>query len=73
MEAKKRFELEMLLKKLDGFEAIILDDLGYVQQSREEMEVLFTFFAERYERRSVLISSNLIWCSASGTKYSKIR
>ena len=40
------------LKKLDGFEAIILDDLGYVQQSREEMEVLFTFFAERYERRA---------------------
>jgi DNA replication protein DnaC len=61
LEAKKRFELETLLKKLDGFEAIILDDLGYVQQSREEMEVLFTFFAERYERRSVLISSNLVF------------
>jgi DNA replication protein DnaC len=45
LEAKKRFELEMLLKKLDSFEAIILDHLGYVQQSREEMEVLFTFFA----------------------------
>src|SRR6202165_623040 len=61
LEAKKRFELETLLKKLDGFEAIILDDLGYMQQSREEMEVLFTFFAERYERRSVLISSNLVF------------
>jgi DNA replication protein DnaC len=62
---KRRFEdawlvLETALKKLDGFEAI-LDDLGYVQQSREEMEVLFTFFAERYERRSVLISSNLVF------------
>jgi DNA replication protein DnaC len=61
LEAKKSFELETALKKLDGFEAIILDDLGYVQQSREEMEVLFTFFAERYERRSVLISSNLVF------------
>jgi DNA replication protein DnaC len=61
LEAKKRFELENMLKKLDGFEAIILDDLGYVQQSREEMEVLFTFFAERYERRSLLISSNLVF------------
>ena len=50
-----------LLKKLDRFDAIILDDLGYVQQSREEMEVLFTFLAERYERRSVLISSNLVF------------
>ena len=48
-------------KKLDRFEAIILDDLGYVQQSREEMEVLFTFLAERYERRSVLVSSNLVF------------
>jgi len=38
-----------------------LDDLGYVQQSREEMEVLFTFLAERYERRSVLLSSNLVF------------
>ena len=38
-----------------------MDDLGYVQQSREEMEVLFTFLAERYERRSVLISSNLVF------------
>jgi len=38
---------------------LILDDLGYVQQSREEMEVLFTLLAERYERGSVLITSNL--------------
>ena len=61
LEAKKGFQLETALKKLDSFEAIILDDLGYVQQSREEMEVLFTFLAERYERRSVLISSNLVF------------
>ena len=61
LAAKKNFELESLLKKLDGFEAVILDDLGYVEQSREEMEVLFTFFAERYERRSLLISSNLVF------------
>jgi DNA replication protein DnaC len=61
LESKKGFQLETALKKLDGFEAIILDDLGYVQQSREKMEVLFTFLAERYERRSVLISSNLVF------------
>jgi DNA replication protein DnaC len=30
-------------------------------QTREEMEVLFTFFAERYERRSLMISSNLVF------------
>lgn len=61
LEAKKALKLESQLKKLDAFEVIILDDLGYVQQSREEMEVLFTFFADRYERRSLMISSNLVF------------
>jgi DNA replication protein DnaC len=61
LSAKKDLRLDALLKKLDGFDGIVLDDLGYVQQSREEMEVLFTFLAERYERRSVLISSNLVF------------
>ena len=61
LAAKKDLRLDALLKKLDHFDAIILDDLGYVQQSREEMEVLFTFLAERYERRSVFISSNLVF------------
>src|SRR5262249_55230358 len=41
------------------YQALIVDDLGYVQQSREEMEVLFLLLAERYERGSVLLSSNL--------------
>lgn len=59
--AKKDLRLDALLKRLDSFDGIVLDDLGYVQQSREEMEVLFTFLAERYERRSVLISSNLVF------------
>ena len=40
---------------------MILDEFGYVQQDREEMEVVFTFLAERYERRIVLISSNLVF------------
>jgi len=53
--------LESLLKKLDRYPVIAIDDLGYVQQSREEMEVLFTFLAERYERGSVMISSNLVF------------
>ena len=61
LTAKRALKLEPLLRQLDGFDAIILDDLGYVQQDREEMEVLFTFLAERYERRSVLVSSNLVF------------
>lgn len=61
LAAKRDLALEATLKRLDRFDAVILDDLGYVQQSREEMEVLFTFLAERYERRSVLITSNLVF------------
>ena len=61
LTAKRDLRLEKELVALDGYDAIILDDIGYVQQSRDEMEVLFTFLAERYERRSVLITSNLVF------------
>jgi DNA replication protein DnaC len=61
LAAKRDLRLEAELKKLDRFDVLILDDIGYVQQSREEMEVLFTLLAERYERRSILISSNLVF------------
>ena len=59
--AKRDLDLPRALRKLDLFEAILLDDLGYVQQSPDEAEVLFTLLAERYERRSVLVTSNLIF------------
>jgi DNA replication protein DnaC len=59
LRAKRDLRLERVIKKLHKFEALIIDDLGYVQQSREEMEVLFTLLSERYERGSVLLSSNL--------------
>jgi len=61
LTAKKELRLEKELKELDRYPVIILDDIGYVQQNRDEMEVLFTFLAERYERRSVMISSNLVF------------
>jgi DNA replication protein DnaC len=61
LAAKRELRLSQELRKLDRFEALILDDIGYVQQNREEMEVLFTLLAERYERRSVLITSNLVF------------
>lgn len=57
--SKRKLQLAKTLKRLGKYEAIIIDDIGYVQQDREEMEVLFTLLAERYERASVMISSNL--------------
>jgi DNA replication protein DnaC len=57
--AKRELEITKKLKKLSKFDAVIIDDIGYVQQSREEMEVLFTFLADRYEQGSLMITSNL--------------
>ena len=59
LNAKKELKLSSKLKKFSRFDAIIIDDIGYVQQSREEMEVLFTLLADRYERGSIIITSNL--------------
>jgi DNA replication protein DnaC len=59
LAAKRNLKLAQELKKLSKFDAIVIDDIGYVQQDREEMEVLFTLLAERYERGSVMITSNL--------------
>lgn len=59
--AKRELGLEKELRRLDGFDVVLLDDIGYIQQDRQEMEVLFTFLAERYERRSVMITSNLVF------------
>ncbi len=61
LKAKKELALERMLKRLDRVEVVILDDIGYVQQDNQEMEVLFTFLAERYERRSVMITTNLVF------------
>ena len=58
LQAKRDLELPGMLKKLSRFDALIIDEIGYVQQGREEMEVLFTLLAERYERGSILLSSN---------------
>lgn len=57
--AKRELKLAAHLRQLRRYEALLIDDLGYVQQSREEMEVLFTLLADRYEAGSVLITSNL--------------
>lgn len=57
--AKRELTLARCLKRLAQYDAVIIDDIGYVQQNREEMEVLFALLADRYERRSVMITSNL--------------
>lgn len=61
LAAKRDLKLPQAIARLQRFDAVVIDDIGYVQQSREEMEVLFHFLAERYERKSVVITSNLVF------------
>ena len=50
-----------MIKKLDGYEAVVIDDISYVPYTRDETDVLFVLLAARYEARSVVITSNLIF------------
>lgn len=61
LAAKRDLALPRALRKFDSFDLVVLDDLGYIQQSPEEAEVLFTLIAERYERRSLALTSNLVF------------
>jgi len=61
LAAKRDLRLPQHLAKLDHVACLILDDMGYVQHDRDEMEVLFTVLAERYERRSVILTTNLVF------------
>ncbi len=61
MAAKRDLDLPRRLRKLDHFEVLILDDLGYLKHRADEAEVLFTLIAERYERRSLIVTSNLVF------------
>ena len=59
LRAKRDLKLDKFIKKLSRFDAMMIDDIGYVKQDRDEMGVLFTLLAERYERGSMLITSDL--------------
>src|SRR6266542_3183319 len=72
LAAKQDLLLEKELKRLDKYEALIIDDIGYVQQNREEMEVLFTLLAHRYERHSVLLRIPVIVNTKSGDRLSNM-
>jgi DNA replication protein DnaC len=58
-EAQKQYQLERFLAQLDRTELLICDELGYLSLGRSGAELLFQVFAERYERRSLLVTSNL--------------
>jgi len=61
LAAKRDLDLPRMLRKMDNFDFLIIDDLGYLPQGTQESEVLFTLMAERYERRALGITSNLVF------------
>lgn len=61
LAARRDLALSRALKSLDAYDLLVCDDIGYVQQTVDEAEVLFTLMAERYERKSLLITSNLVF------------
>ncbi len=56
--ARRELALPAALAKLDRFDLLVLDDLSYVRKDQAETSVLFELIAERYERRSLLITAN---------------
>jgi DNA replication protein DnaC len=69
LAARGTYGLEKELHRLDAFDAVIIDDIGYIQQNRDEMEVLFTLLAERYERRSVIITTFHSYCGKTWSRF----
>lgn len=57
-QAKLQLQLPAILNKLDRYELLLIDDLGYVKKSEAETSVLFELIAHRYERKSLLITAN---------------
>lgn len=63
LAAKRDLKLNEHIRKLDSYEALLIDDISYVPQSRDETDVLFVLLAARYETRSVVVTSNLVFSS----------
>jgi DNA replication protein DnaC len=64
--AKRELRLTRCIKKLTAYDLLVIDEIGYVQQEKEEMEVLFTLFSECYETISILLTSNLSFSKWEG-------
>jgi DNA replication protein DnaC len=61
LEAKKDLSLNGAIKRLNGFEALIIDDISYVPYAREEVDVLFLLLSDRYEQYSTVVTSNIVF------------
>jgi len=61
LEAKKNLTLGSLWKRLDRYDVITCDELGYIPQTKEGADLFFQFISQRYERKSLIITTNLTY------------
>ena len=69
LAVNRKLELPRMLKKLDNFDLLVIDDLGYLLQAAEESEVLFTLIANAMSAGSWGLPRT--WCSVSGRRCSQ--
>ncbi|MCX6127492.1 MAG: IS21-like element helper ATPase IstB [Proteobacteria bacterium] len=70
--AQKNLTLSMFFKRLDRFDLITIDELGYIAQGQEGSELFFQLISQRYERRSLMITTNLTYSEWDQVFISKI-
>jgi DNA replication protein DnaC len=61
VEAKNSFKLNNVLQRFDKFEVLVIDDISYIPYDKIEADLLFILLAQRYEQRSTVITSNLVF------------
>lgn len=61
LNAKNNLTLSRLFKRLNRFDLLIIDEMGYIPFKREETDLLFQLVSERYERKSILMTTNLVF------------
>lgn len=59
--AKSKLDLNNFIKRLDKYEVLVINDISYIPYAKEESDLLFVLLAERYEQRSLVITSNLVF------------
>ena len=59
MEARDERRLMNLQRQLSRLNLLIINELGFVPLSRTGAELLFEVFSQRYERGSILVTTNL--------------
>ena len=69
IESREERQLKRYLAKLSRFELLVVDEVGYIPFSAEGAQLLFQVFSDRYEKGSVIVTSNLPfaqWTSVFG-------